>query len=186
MSGGGEGIHADVNRSMRRNRIPAWIAAAALAATLPAGYSSAEGREAIPATVAAFDNYDSAGEAAESTSAHAARVEGFAGLIHDGLAATGRYRLVPLECPQPPCSAGSMAPADLVAAARASGARVLVYGGIHKMSTLIQMGKVQALDLEGDRLLLDQAFSFRGDTDEAFRRAAQFIVRYLEDAAPTE
>jgi len=63
---------------------------------------------------------------------------------------------------------------------------VLVYGGIHKMSTLIQMGKVQAVDLASERLILDQSFSFRGDTDEAFRRAAQFVVRYLEDAAPGE
>jgi len=54
------------------------------------------------------------------------------------------------------------------------------------MSTLIQMGKVQAVDLTSDQLMLDQAFSFRGDTDEAFRRAAQFVVRYLEDAAPAE
>lgn len=160
--------------------------AAALAASLAAGPARADGRDAIPAAVAAFDNYDTAGEAPESAAAHEARVLGFAGLIEEGLAAQGTYDVVPLACPEPPCSAGAMAPDDLVAAAREAGARVLVYGGVHKMSTLIQMGKVQAIDLESDRLLLDQAFSFRGDNDEAFRRAAQFIVRYLEDAAPAE
>ncbi|HNB26145.1 MAG TPA: hypothetical protein PLR41_04245 [Alphaproteobacteria bacterium] len=35
-------------------------------------------------------------------------------------------------------------PAELIAAARNAGAQVLVYGGIHKMSTPIQMGKAQA------------------------------------------
>lgn len=155
----------------------------AIAASVAAPASAAE---PILAAVAAFDNYDTAGEAPESTEAHAARVEGFAGLIADGLASAEAYRVVPLACAAPPCSAGSMAAGALIAAARAAGARVLVYGGIHKMSTLIQMGKVQAVDLASERLILDQSFSFRGDTDEAFRRAAQFVVRYLEDAAPAE
>jgi len=156
--------------------------AAAIFAVMPAAAQA----EPIPVAVAAFDNYDTAGETPESTAAHAARVESFAGLLEDQLAGAEGYRVVPLACAAPPCSAGSMAASELIAAARAVGARVLVYGGIHKMSTLIQMGKVQAVDLTSDQLVLDQAFSFRGDTDEAFRRAAQFVVRYLEDAAPAE
>jgi hypothetical protein len=33
-------------------------------------------------------------------------------------------------------------------------------------------------------LLLSRLFSFRGDTDEAFRRAAKFISEILQDVAP--
>ncbi len=154
------------------------------AAGMAAGFSSAGGSEPMTAVIADFDNYDTAGEAPAQAAAHAARVERFAGLVQERLEAQGGYRVVPLACPASPCSAGAMAPEDLLRAARAAGARLLVYGGIHKMSTLIQMGKVQAIDLDSDRLLLDQSFSFRGDTDEAFRRAAGFVARYLDGAAP--
>jgi len=169
---------------MRRYRAPFPIVAAMLAAALAAGSALADGETGIPAVIADFDNLDSAGEAPDSTAAHAARVAGFAGLLRDNLAAQGRYEVLALSCPEAACTAGGMAPDDLVQAARASGARVLVYGGIHKMSTLVHWGKIQAVDLESDRLLLDRSFSFRGDTDEAFQRAAEFIVRYLDEVAP--
>lgn len=154
------------------------------AAAIATGQALAE--TGIPVAVAEFDNYDTAGESAERTAQYAARVESFAGRIGAGLEKSGRFEVVTLECPEPPCSAGQMAPEDLIAAARQAGARLLVYGGIHKMSTLIQMGKVQAIDLAADRLVMDQAISFRGDNDMAFDRAAQFVVEYLEDAAPRE
>ena len=166
--------------------MPFWSAAAALAASLTGSSSWAEAQEEIPAAIAAFDNYDTAGESPEAMEAHAARVQGFAGLIEDRLAEAGAYKIVALSCAAPPCSAGNMAPDELVGAARQSGARLLVYGGIHKMSTLIQLGKVQAIDLESETLLFDQSFQFRGDTDEAFRRAAEFIARYLAEATPAE
>ena len=168
---------------MRHDRTPFWIVTAALAAAL-AGPAQADAQVEIPAAVAGFDNYDTAGESPATTAAHAERVQRFAGLVQEHLAAGGRYRIVALACGQPPCTAGTMAPEDLVGAARQAGARLLIYGGVHKMSTLVQMGKVQAVDLDSERLLLDRSFSFRGDTDGAFRRAAAFIARYLEDAAP--
>jgi hypothetical protein len=159
-----------------------------LAALLVAGtlcFDLAHAADPVPVAVAAFDNYDTAGETAESAAAHAARVEGFAGLVGENLRAGGSYRVVGLACADAPCSAGVTAPEELIAAARAAGARLLVYGGIHKMSTLVQMGKVQAVDLDTDTLLLDRSFSFRGDNDEAFRRAAEFITRYLDEIAGT-
>ena len=82
------------------------------------------------------------------------------------------------------CSAGSIGADDLVSAAVKSDARLLVYGGIHKMSTLIQWGSVQVVDLQRKELLLNRLFSIRGDTDEAFRRAAKFIGETLHDLTP--
>jgi Protein of unknown function (DUF2380) len=134
--------------------------------------------------LAAFDNVDTSGEDASRTAAHAARVRAFAGLLRDDLTAQKRFKVVRLTCPHPPCSAASMAPDDLVRAAQQSGARLLVYGGIHKESTLVQWGKIEVLDLNKHRLVLNKNFSFRGDTDQAFRRAAAFMARYFEALHP--
>jgi hypothetical protein len=73
---------------------------------------------------------------------------------------------------------------DLVAAAQNADAQLLIYGGIHKMSTLITWGSVQIVDVRQRQMLFNRLFSFRGDTDEAFRRAAKFISETLQDVAP--
>lgn len=159
-----------------------WICLVAAVPALHAGAAESD----VPVAVAEFDNYDTSGESEERTAEYAARVRGFAGLIGERLASEGGFRIVTLSCAAPPCSAGHMAPDDLVAAARQAGARLLVYGGVHKMSTLIQMGKVQVVDLQEDTLLMDQSFSFRGDSDTAFDRAAQFIVDYVADLSPAD
>lgn len=169
---------------MKQWRSSAWAGLVIAAALLSAPGSLAQDQNRIPAVIAEFDNYDTSGEAGDHAAEHAARVHAFAGLLRDKLTSGGKYDVLALNCPEPTCSAGSMNPDDLVQAARRSGARLLVYGGIHKMSTLVQWGKVNVVDLEKEELLLDRSFSFRGDTDVAFRRAAAFIVRYLEDAAP--
>lgn len=161
------------------------ICLTAATALLPAALAAA-GESEIPVAVADFDNYDTSGESGERTAQYAARVQGFSDLIGNHLESGGGFRIVELTCAQPPCSAGHVAPDDLVAAARQAGARLLVYGGVHKMSTLIQMGKVQVVDLREEKLVMDQSFSFRGDNDMAFDRAAQFIVDYLEDVSPAE
>ncbi|WP_138918796.1 DUF2380 domain-containing protein, partial [Nitrospirillum viridazoti] len=74
-------------------------------------------------------------------------------------------------------------PAALAEAARRAGARVLVLGDVHKTSTLLLSTKVQVLDLQTNRLLLDRFLSFRGDNDEAWRRMTHFIARELDGLA---
>jgi hypothetical protein len=74
--------------------------------------------------------------------------------------------------------------ADVFAAAQNADAQLLIYGGIHKMSTLITWGSVQIVDVRQRQMLFNRLFSFRGDTDEAFRRAAKFISETLQDVAP--
>ena len=59
----------------------------------------------------------------------------------------------------------------------------MVYGGIRKMSTLVQWVEVQVLDLQRNKLLLRRTVTFRGDTDTAFRRAAAFVTEILKDDA---
>jgi len=89
-----------------------------------------------------------------------------------------------LDCAKATCSADSLGAEDLVAAALKADARLLIYGRIHKMSTLIQWGSIQVVDVGQKQLLLNRLFSFRGDTDEAFRRAAEFVGEMLKGVTP--
>ena len=131
--------------------------------------------------VADFDNIDTSGESSDRTIAHAARVQAFGSFIRDNLALEDTIKVVRLSCPGSPCTPRTIPPAQFIEAARDSGARLVVYGGIRKMSTLVQIGTVQALDLKTDRLVLDQHLTFRGDSDEAFLRAAIFVTDYLRN-----
>jgi hypothetical protein len=135
----------------------------------------------IAVVVADFDNLDTSGEAGDRTAQHAVRVRDFSSLLREGLAGVANYKVLRLECDKPTCSVGSLGADALISAARRSRARILVYGGIHKMSTLIQFGEMQAVDLDRAQLLVRRSFTFRGDSDEAFRHAAGFICQSLKE-----
>ena len=113
---------------------------------------------------------------------HEARLRAFVDMLRADLEQDGHYRIVTLECRQSPCTAGQSDAASLVESARAAGARLLLYGGIHKMSTLIQHVKVQVVDLQTNKLVFDRLISFRGDTDESWQHAGRFLVRDLRSA----
>ena len=63
--------------------------------------------------------------------------------------------------------------------AHSSGATLLLYGGIHKESTLIQWMKVEAVEVENGKQLFNRLITFRGDTDEAWTRSEQFLIKQL-------
>ena len=69
--------------------------------------------------------------------------------------------------------------------ARAAGARFVVLGGVHKMSTLVQWAKIQIADEEQGQVVFDRLLTFRGDTDEAWQRAESFLARDVLQSAPT-
>jgi len=52
------------------------------------------------------------------------------------------------------------------------------------MSTFVQRCEVQLLDLDRNELLLRRTVTFRGDTDMAYRRAAEFVGDTLKDVLP--
>jgi len=151
------------------------IAGALLALATPAR----AGDPPIAIAVAEFDYFDSSGEATNQEAQHQARLKAFARDIRADLAQSGRYRIVNLACTQNPCSAGESDPKELLESARRAGAELLLYGGIHKMSTLIQFARAQVVDLKADRLVFDRQLSFRGDSDESWRRAEQFLAQDL-------
>lgn len=133
----------------------------------------------IPIAVADFDYIDTSGEPTDQRATHQARLQALVSALRAGLEHDGRYQVVTLACPQSRCAAGEISPAVLLESARAAGAKRLLYGGIHKMSTLVQNAKIQVVDIEEDKLTFDRLITFRGDTDESWQRAERFIIRDL-------
>ncbi|HTO80295.1 MAG TPA: DUF2380 domain-containing protein [Methylocystis sp.] len=135
--------------------------------------------EPIPIAVLDFDYSDSSGEPRDQTAVHRARLEEFAARIRAALAGSGAYRVVAVSCPVPTCSAKNYAPEELFAMARQAGAKLMLFGGLHKMSTLVQWGRVEVIDVGENRLLEERHLSFRGDDDQAWRRAADYVAQKL-------
>ncbi len=122
-----------------------------------------------------FDYVDTSGEARDQRKEHEARLAAFAGALRNDLAKGAQFRVVTPVCRPEPCSLTGTTVPNLLAAARAAGADVIIIGGVHKMSTLVQWAKIEAIDAKTGRILLDKLFTFRGDTDDAWRRAEAFI-----------
>ncbi len=159
--------------SLRRIAVPAAIVMLAVSGVDAAG-------PPIPVAVIDFDYTDTSGEPRDQTAQHAARLAAFVNALRSDLAATGRFKPVEIACASPPCTASNTPAPALIAAAKAAGARLLVYGGIEKMSTLVQWGKLQIVDLQADRLVDDKMLTFRGDTDDAWRRAEGFVFEEIK------
>jgi hypothetical protein len=136
----------------------------------------------ITAAVVDLDYADTSGEATDQRQVHQVRVKSFAKTLTRDLTATGKYHFVSLDCGPEPCTARTN-PFDLQKAARAAGARLVLIGGFHKMSTLVQWAKIQILDANQGRVVFDRLVTFRNDSDEAWSRAEIFLVREIEAAS---
>ena len=60
--------------------------------------------------------------------------------------------------------------------------RVLI-GAVDKVSTLIGSLRLNIVDVATGQIIFSRVLGFRGDTDEAWQRAARFFVRDLEATA---
>jgi len=141
--------------------------------------SAPRAAEPIAVAVADFDYIDPSGGVMTQGRVHADRLRTLVEQVREGLDQSGRYRVVPLTCGSAPCSAGRTDPAELLAKARAVGARLLIYGGIQKMNAMVQYGNAEVVDLKADRLVFDRNIAFRNDSDEAWTHAAKFLVAEL-------
>ena len=158
---------------MQSRSILGWLA---LAIALHPGTAAAE---PITVAVADFDYIDPSGGVMDQERVASERLRLLAQQVRDGLDESDRYRVVTLECDPAPCSAGRTDPAELLAKAKAVGARLLVFGGIQKMNAVVQYGNAEVVDLEADRLVFDRNIAFRNDNDEAWRQAAKYLVAEL-------
>jgi hypothetical protein len=131
-----------------------------------------------------LDDVDTSGEPTDQTATHQRRAADFVSALQRDLSARGQYRIVPISCGSAPCDP-AMNPFELQKAARAAGANLVLLGGVHKMSTLVQWAKIQIADEEQGQVVFDRLLTFRGDTDEAWQKAESFIARDVLQSAPT-
>jgi Protein of unknown function (DUF2380) len=152
---------------------------AAIAFLAPGGRLALAGGEATPLAIVDFNYNDTSGEPADQAAVHRTRLSAFMQAMRGDLTGNGKFALVSLACGPEPCSITQTPSSEILEKARQAGARLLLFGGIHKMSTLIQWAKVQAVDLQTGKLVFDRLLTFRGDTDDAWRRAEAFVAAQM-------
>ena len=128
-----------------------------------------------------LDYVDTSGELRDQSQFHAHLVRGFSDALSRDLEASGKFHSVAIRCENSACTSRD-APSDLQKAAQAAGVRFVVFGGFHKMSTLVQWAKIEILDTTTGRIVFDRLVTFRNDTDEAWQRAEAFVVREIMSA----
>jgi hypothetical protein len=141
-------------------------------AGLAFGGSRAQADQAVAVTVEDFGYVDTSGEPTDQAAIHQKRLQTFMAALRRDVGADQQFHLVPLGC-TPPCT-GRTAD-DRLRAASQAGARILIVGNIHKISTLIQTARAAAIDVASNRVVFKKLFTFRGDSDEAWQRAEAFV-----------
>ena len=131
--------------------------------------------------VAEIHYVDTSGEVIDQSADHFRRLREFEASLRTDLAASGKMRNVVLDCPPNACSVGDIDADDLLGKAQAAGAGFLVIGSVHKMSTLVQWAKFDIVDVKTRSVVFNRLVTFRGDSDEAWRRAESFIAREILD-----
>jgi hypothetical protein len=153
------------------------IGVAILPLLAPAGAANPAGQQE-PIAIADFFYTDSSGEVQNQTAKHEALIQAFMASLRRDLASSEKYRVVSLTCQPEPCSAAESS--KLLGQARSAGATLLLFGGIHKESTLVQWATVRLVDVRTDTLVIDRLLSFRGDNDEAWQHAEAFLAADLK------
>ena len=121
---------------------------------------------------------DTSGEIEDQTSDHAARLEAMGRALQRDLAADyDSVVLIQAEAMAERCP--DETPDCLVDLARETGADTALFAVVVKTSTLIMRLYVNVIDLTGGQILARRELNFRGDTDESWERAEQFLVRNL-------
>jgi uncharacterized protein DUF2380 len=131
--------------------------------------------------VAEIDYVDTSGEVIDQSADHRRRLRAFEASLRSDLTASGKLRGVVLDCPPNACSIGDIDANQLIGKAQAAGADFLLITAFHKVSTLVQWAKFDMIDVKAQKLSFERLVSFRGDNDEAWRRAEDFIVRDIMD-----
>ncbi|ASY66974.1 hypothetical protein SJ05684_b59920 (plasmid) [Sinorhizobium sojae CCBAU 05684] len=154
------------------------IFSALLGASALASVAAAETVE--PLAVASFDFRDTSGEVANQMAEHEARLTAFMLTVREKLAENRKITLTSLACEHEQCTARKLGIAELSKQAKSAGASHLLIGEVHKMSTLVGWVKYALLDLNSNKPTCDRFLTYRGDTDEAWQRAARFVARDVE------
>jgi hypothetical protein len=124
---------------------------------------------------------DSSTEEVDQSAAHEARLRSMVDGLRADVASNKRFAVLSLTCGGASCSRGGATLDDVRSEARAAGARLLLIGGVHKMSTLILWMNVTVVDVASGERVLVRVLSFRGDNDDAWRRAGSFAAKQVAE-----
>ncbi|WP_082145473.1 DUF2380 domain-containing protein, partial [Microvirga massiliensis] len=148
--------------------------------------SSASADPSLPPKVAVLPIklLDTSAEPLDQSADHDRRLAALASDLTVDLGKTGLFRTVEVEpevlrqrCPDEAAEC-------LLEVARDEGARLMFLGVVHKSSTLILQMWARFVDAETRSVVFSRELSFRGDTDEAWRRAEAFLVEQIRSTPP--
>ena len=158
------------------------VTAAAMSILAFASVATASPSPSIVA-VAPFTYLDTSGEPVDQASLHKARVEKFTADLQHDLSQTGGYGAVSVRCAAPTCET-MRDRASLLKQARGAGAAILLVGGIHKMSTLVQFMRAEAISTSTGKTVFTRLLTFRGDSDDAWHHSETFLAGQFLASAP--
>jgi len=141
---------------------------------------SAEAKPPPTLAAANFAFKDTSGEIKDQTAEHARRLHALNEAVRHGLAQNGKIKTVLLTCQNDTCNAAEPGLEVLAAEAKKAGASHLLFGEVHKMSTLVGWIKYAMVDLSQNAAVCERTLSYRGDNDQAWQHAARFAVRDIE------
>lgn len=153
------------------------LTAAALALTglLVCLAPAASGAPASQKTAVEIDDFSYVDTSGETHDAHQTKLEAFMAALRGDFAADDHYRLASSSC------ARQCADEERLSAASKAGTNILVAGGIQKTSTLVQWARVRVIDVGTRHILFERLYTFRGDNDEAWRRAEAFMSQDIRE-----
>ena len=169
-----------MEKLMKRYAAAIALASAAMLCASSAGHSQAQG--AMPGlAVAELQYVDTSGEVIDQSADHVRRRREFEASLRSDLVKSGKIRDVGLDCPANACSVEDIDFERLLGKAQAAGASHLLIGAVHKMSTLVQQAKFNIVEVKSRKVVFDRYVSFRGDSDQAWRRAESFVASQILD-----
>lgn len=145
--------------------------------------SPAHAAGAVPSTlvVLPIKLLDTSNEPTDQASQHAKRLVDFADHLAGDLTRSGLYRASVITADRLRQDCRSEETACLLKVAQAHGAETIFVGVVHKSSTLIMQLWARIVDARTGRDIYSRDLNFRGDTDEAWRRAETFLMSQIRD-----
>lgn len=156
------------------------IAGLLLGSSLSSDASAATADHALAVSVDDFIYIDTSNEPRDQMAAHEKRLRAFMAALRGDVTADHRFELVPSSCASN-CPTDEPALRDRLRAASQAGTQILIIGIVHKVSTLVQVARIAAIDATSQRVLFRKYFQFRGDNDEAWQRAERFVSEEVRD-----
>lgn len=126
---------------------------------------------------------DSSGEARDQKVEHEARRLAMTQGLRTDIAREGALESLALSCADA-CRLDAEGVEALRRRATAAGAGYLLVGSVHKMSTLIMSMRVAVLDAASGKLVFERLLSFRGDNDDGWRHAGDYVAREVAEQLP--